>query len=288
MKLPTFIAGCACALASCLSASAQVLMLDFGPTAATGGNLTNSPYHTANGSFTGNTWNMVQTSDAGSGLLWSDNTAATGVNVNVGATTAAGVTTIGLASAPSGTSALGTVVNTGVYTGTSVGTDGIFTGTSGQSRAVGLQIGGLAAGTYDIYVTGRNTNISAAHVQNFYAGKSSSAADFDFSAYTTKALSFGNTSTSATSSWTDTANYVKFSVTLTSGEFLNIASIGGTGEDIGSAVAIDSCSTERRTRGFLNAIQIVNTAAVPEPAAAASFVALAAAACAAFRRKHRA
>ena len=45
-------------------ASAQVLMFDFGATTASGGSLTNSPYHTAaGGSFTGGTWNTVGTAD---------------------------------------------------------------------------------------------------------------------------------------------------------------------------------------------------------------------------------
>lgn len=271
MKLSPLVAGCACALALTSFASAQVLMLDFGPTAATGANLTNSPYHTVNTSFTGGTWNTIQTADVGSGLLWSDGSSASGLSINLGATTAAGVTVLSLATAPSSSSALGTTVTSGVYAGTSVGTDGIFTGASNNSRAVGLQIGGLSAGTYDVYVTGRNTNISAAHVQNFYAGKSASATDFDFATFTTKSLSFGNTATSATSSWTDTANYVKFTVTLTGGEFLDIASLGGTGE----------------VRGFLNAIQIVNIPSVPEPAAAALIGGLAAVAAAACFRRRR-
>ncbi len=241
--------GCACALALSVTVSAQVLMLDFGPTAATGASLTNSAYHTAHGSFSSNTtWNTIQTADVNSGLFWSGGTAATGVSVNLGATTDAGITLIGLANVPSGNSALGTAITGGVYANSSVGKDGIFTGASGNSRSVGLQIGGLAAGTYDIYVTGRNTNISAAHVQNFYAGASASG-DFDYAGYSTKGLSFGNLATSQTASWSEDANYVKLTVTLTSGEFLNIASIGGTGE----------------ARGFLNAIQIVNTSAVPEP-----------------------
>jgi len=87
MKLSLFIVGCACAFAVPLSASAQVLMLDFGPTAATGTDRTNSPYHTANGAFTDTTWNTLGTADVASGIVWSDNTAATGISINLGATT---------------------------------------------------------------------------------------------------------------------------------------------------------------------------------------------------------
>lgn len=53
---------------------------------------------------------------------------------------------------------------------------------------------------------------------------------------------------------------MKFSVTLTSGQFINIASRGATDE----------------LRGFLNSIEIVNTSAVPEPASVAALAGLAA------------
>lgn len=248
--IPTLI-GSACAFAMAASASAQVLMLDFGPTTSTGTDRLVSPYHTATPSFTQTTWNTIGTGDLLTGAVWSDGTSATGVSINLGGNTSPG-TVVGLATVPSGSTLTGTTITSGVYAGTSPGRDGIFTGTTGQDRAIGVQVGGLSAGTYDIYITGRNTNTSAATVQNFFIGTSASAGDFDFAAFSTKSLSFGNTVTSATANWTENANYVKFSVTLTSGQFLDIAARGGTGE----------------TRGFLNAIQIVNTASpVPEPSA---------------------
>ncbi|MFA6959211.1 MAG: hypothetical protein WC205_00490 [Opitutaceae bacterium] len=56
-------------------------------------------------------------------------------------------------------------MTTGVYAGTSASRDDIFTGVnSGTIRAVDLQISGLAAGTYDIYITGRNTNTTAGQI----------------------------------------------------------------------------------------------------------------------------
>lgn len=189
MKLPALIVGCACTFAACLTASAQVLMLDFGPTAATGADRLVSPYHTVNTGFTQTTWNTVGTADLPTGALWSDGTAATGVSIDLGATTAPG-TLIGLSNTPSGSTLTGTTIMTGVYAGTSPGRDGIFTGSSGNDRAVGVQIGGLAAGTYDIYVTGRNTNISTTHSLNFYAGTASASGNFDFASYTAKSLSY--------------------------------------------------------------------------------------------------
>lgn len=238
-----------------LSASLQssTLMLDFGPTVAiddagTDNSLINSPYHTANTSFTDTSWNQVQTADiASGGLLWSDGTTATGIALNIGATTVDQSTTVGLANTPSINSALGGFTNTGVYAATSVGKDGISTSTgSSGTRAVGFQLSGLAAGTYDIYITARNTSLSGAYVQNLYIGKSATTGSFSFSAYNTAQLSYDNASDSTTS-WSVGDNYVKLSISITSGEYLNLASYGGTGEG----------------RGFLNSVQIVS--AIPEP-----------------------
>ncbi len=231
-------------------ANAQVLMFDFGPTVASGASLTNSPYHTANGAFINTTWNQVQTADLGSGLLWSDGTAATGIALNLGSTTAATTSssTLGLANSPSNTNALGSTINSGVYATTSVGKDGIYTGTTGNSRAVGFQLSGLAAGTYDIFLSARNTNTSVAHTQIMFLGASATSGDFvlNGAGMTSETLSIAAGTSSATSAWVDNSNYLKMTVVVSSGDVLNLATLGGVGE----------------ARGFLNSVQIV---AVPEP-----------------------
>jgi len=265
---------CLFALTLAASASAQVLMLDFGPTAATTTNLTNSAYHAANTSFTDDDWNTRGTGDAAAGsLVWSTGLIAAGISLNTGATTDGTSTTIGLGNTPSSSSALGNNVNTGIYDGDSVLKDAIFTGSTGNTRAVGIQVGGLSAGTYDIYVSGRNTNTAATHSQNFYAGTSATAVNFDYSLYTANhaTLSYVN-ATSAVTSWSAGANYAKFSITLSSGDFLNIAAAGGPGE----------------LRGFLSFVQIVKTSSIPEPSTYALLTGLGGVILVSLRRRRRA
>jgi hypothetical protein len=245
-----FLTPAAAVIFSCAVSSAQVLMLDFGPTVVTGTNQSNSPYHTVAPSFTGTVWNQIQTEDVGSGLVFADGSAATGLTLNIGATTNTS-TTVGLGNTPSVNSPMGGSTNTEIYAGTSVGTDGISTSSSGNTRYVGFQLGGLAAGTYDIFLTSRNTSTGSAYDQIAYVG--TSVASGDFNAVTLSlsgSLSYANGS-DAISNWEQDENYLKFTVTLGVGEYLNLAVVGGA-------------SNERR--GFLNSVQIV---AVPEPSAIA-------------------
>lgn len=277
MKLSKLVAGLACAFAASLSMSAQVLMLDFGPTPAADESRLSSPYHSVNTSFTDTRWNTLGTSDASSGLFWSNHTAATGISVNLGATTEPDSMTIGLDNTPSnGTGLLGNAMSsTTIYANSAPARDGIFTGTSNAStRYVGLQVQGLAAGTYTIYITGRNTNINTGHEQVFYAGKSASAGDFNATSLASQSLTYYSSPTVQNNSWQGSgglANYATFTVTLTSGEFLNLAVRGGASE----------------ARGFLNSVQIVNPSAIPEASTTAFFAGLLAVAGAVGLRRRR-
>lgn len=247
---------------ACLAAplGAQVLMLDFGPTAATGDSLTNSPYHSANGSFSDASWNTITDTSGASGtfapvsnLVWSNGVAATGITFDVAAGTAAGSTSMDLERGFIQSNALGTNVNTGVYADSSVAKDGIYIGSStGNAFAVGFQLSGLATGTYDIYLTGRNTNLNNASSTTFHYATSASSGDFNFSGYSSQTLSYESGSTDATSAWVVGENYVKLTFSITSGDVLNIAVLGGGGDN----------------RGFLSSAQVVYTA-IPEPASAA-------------------
>lgn len=227
-------------------AGAAALMLDFGPTDPTVP--TNSPLHTVTPG-TGTTWNKVgaaePTTDPIGPFSWSDNTTATGVAVNIGATAdTATSTTVDLAVQPSRSSVLGAqFAGTGhIYEAGSPGRDGIFHLTS--NTATGIQVTGLSAGIYEVYVAGRNTSSNGAYTLNFYAGAGTAGQNFDYSTYTLKALTYnGNT---APTSWVENSHYVKFTVTLDGVQALNIASASAA-------------------RGFLNLVQIVP---VPEPSAA--------------------
>lgn len=220
-------------------------MLDFGPTAA-GSASSNSMYHSENEAFTDTHWNGLTVYDESS-LVWSDGSPATGVAVNIGATTQHDTSVLGLNNTPSGNHALGNEINTGIYEGTSVATDGIFTGNSGNTRYVGLQVSGLPAGTYSVYVAARNTNTPNAHVQNVYVGATAQSGDFDAQLLSASGILSYSSGNSATSEWVEESNYLKLSVTLEEGEYLNIAVVG------------DSLGSIRR--GFLNAVQIVSEGA---------------------------
>lgn len=229
------------------SASAQTLMLDFGPTAVTGGDATNSPLNSATG-FAQTTWNTSLTgADIPSGLLYSDGSSATGVTVNIGqAVDLSQSTVMDLSNTSIKNSALGGTINTGVYSGTSVGKDAVFSNfDASKVRAVGFQLGGLSAGSYDIYVSGRNTSSVQTYSETVAIGTSASAGNFDFSGYANSSMSFSGSSD--VSAWAEGGNYVKMSVTLAASEYINLAIYGGGADG----------------RGFLNSVQIYS--AVPEP-----------------------
>ncbi|MFH1496461.1 MAG: hypothetical protein ABII82_01430 [Verrucomicrobiota bacterium] len=245
-------------------ASAQVLMLDFGgnnPSNQVSSNNTSSPYHTDTGSVADFTWNSIATSGSvASGLVWSDATAATGI-ATIGYKFSGGQTvTSGTGWQTIFNGSASGAVNTGIYAQGNAAYDGGMTssGFATDDRAVGLQVNGLAVGTYAVYISGRYTNYEGAtdYTQTFYAGVGASSGNFNFitGGYASDSTTFTADNTSKTSEWVYDAgdaassNYVKLTVSITSlGQALNIAAQGsGT------------------FNGFLNTVQIV---AIPEPSA---------------------
>lgn len=262
--------------------SAQTLFLDFGPTVTT--STANSPYHSVLPSA-GTSWNRVQNADVASGLLFADGGSASGVTVDVGAGT---YTSIDFGVNPSGNNALGTVVNHGVYAGTSVGKDGIFHGSGTTQSGVAVQVSGLAAGTYDIYVVAINTNSGALFDLRQRVGATASApvagtfTPGDTINLTNAGASIGSGdgtgATDYSSAWSEGLNYVKLSVSITAGQSLIVYSLG---------IPTVAGGLTEETRGFLNSVQIVQTA-IPEPSAAAALGGACALGLAAMRRRRRA
>jgi hypothetical protein len=225
------------------SLNAAVLMLDFGPVEASGRDRSNSPYHTAsNGSVADQTWNQVQNKNISSGLLFSDGTEASGVSLKLGRSSANDLKNVVFDISGISSASLGNGANTKVYSGTSVAKDGILFGANASLETVlGVAIGGLAAGTYDIYVTGFNTNqgITNAPQESFWAIDTASASrTINTTTLGSSTVSLNNVS----ASWVEGGNYVKLTVTIEEGHYLTIISTG-TGEN--------------EKRGFLNSIQIV-------------------------------
>lgn len=270
---------------------AEVLMFDFGPTTTTAPS--NSPYHTAAGSgFTDTSWNKIQTADSSS-LVYSNGTTATGVGINIGTSTgtsAGALNTIDLANTPSGNSQLATI-GTGIYGSGSVGTDGIFhssgTVTSRNLGSVGVQITGLSIGTYTLYISGRNTNITdfgtggnQGQLITAYAGVGTAGDNFTIGSGSGYASGSNNfLSTTNSTSWVAGENYIQLTVSITSlGQALNLGITGGG----------DAGGTTKDNRGFLNSLQIVNTSLIPEPSTYAAMGGVAALGFASLRRRKRA
>jgi hypothetical protein len=260
MKLTTLLLSAAALTAT--SSYGAIIMLDFGPTTVTGGDLTNSPGHVAGAvAGTDTTWNKLETADVASGLLYADGTAATGVSVNLGTELGNGIanitSTIEFGTNPASTNALGDGTNgtnngwfkSGIFAAPSVGTDGIF-GTFGVAN--GLRVDGLAAGNYDIYFVGFNTNENnAGATMNLYSAVGASSDSFDFSSLTANTSAITNNT-----AWTLGENYAKASVSLTAGQSLFLA---------------NDTTGLTNNRGFINSVQIVSVAAVPEPSTYALF-----------------
>lgn len=237
---------------SAVSLPANVLLLDFGPTATASTQAANAPYATGLGPTS--SWNTVGTADVGSGLLFFDGSSAAGVSLDLGASGSSftgGTSSVNFSTQPTGT-------NAGTNSGSLLVTDSpakdfVFTGTSGQNTAVGLSIGGLDAGTYDIYLVGYN---SAAATTNrgmqFWASGTAGAPTLgvaDVGSWSTASVTNGSFT-----AWTEGTNYAVISVSLTAGQNLTVLSHGTNASEL---------------RGFLNLVQVVQTSTIPEPSAAA-------------------
>lgn len=220
-------------------ARATALMLDFGPTVTAVADATKSPGHAAGViPATEISWNTI-TADA-STLVLSDGTAAAGISIDLGRSTA-GSDTINFSDNGFTVNALGTAVNGGIYSGTSPIKDGIFGGSGGANNlALGMRVNGLPAGTYTIFVHGRNSNTASIASLIFYATHGPSASTYSFSPSDVTATLL-NSSPAITNGFVQGDNFGVLTVTLSAGESLYVASEGTVAAEM---------------RGFINAIQI--------------------------------
>lgn len=240
-------------LAMAAESPAAALLLDFGPTTILTPYFTASPgYAAGDVTPTPPKWNTIGTADVAAGLLWSDNTAATGVALDLTAatgTTSAGPATItfGGAVQPSTSTGLGggTGINSAgsVYYSTSPGKDGILTGSGTTTyTAIGARISGLANGDYRVYVTSRNTNLNSAAASTASVAATDGAQTYTIPTRTT-------VSNVAMTSWIEGDNYLLATVTISDANpYLTIVTQGA--------------SSASDKRGFLNTLEIVS---VPEP-----------------------
>jgi hypothetical protein len=249
VRLTSLLAGAVILLVAGLSfapsAVASVLLLDFGPT--TTAVPTRSPYHAETGS-TLTTWNRITSEPVGdvtSGLLYADGTAATGIQVDLGASSLSN--TISFATQPARSNALGTTVNTGVFGESSVGKDGIWNGGSGgDNHRLGLQIAGLTPGSYDVWVVALNTNIGSTDTSR--GMKIGAMATAPLATLDTTNLPVTSTLITTTDAWVADDNYAKFTVEVTA-QNPNITLFSYN-------------DATGNLRGFFNAVMV---APVPEP-----------------------
>lgn len=195
----------------------------------------NSPMH-QDGGVTGTTWNLMTTADVTTGIV-TDTGAATGVSINLGTGASSAVN---WSTQPSSAAALGSVFKTGIYA------DNAHSATYTSSGDMGIRISGLAAGTYDIYFTGRNTNSSnASYFRYYYETVDSTSGN---TSYTTGNSilqlrpSWADWNAATPDTWQEGADYGVLQYTITDNQDIVLVGSG---------------------RGFFTTLGIV---AVPEPA----------------------
>ena len=248
------------------SSEAASLLLDFGTgtpageTAgvATGTDAEKSPGYSAH---VGETTYNYGNSATSSSLVYGNGSTATGVTVTIAAESIIGNNVINFASGPAlnFTGVTGSAVNAGsAYAGNSPARQAVFrNGATGTNNAaMGAAISGLSAGTYSIYMAGRNTNGGAsANPANFYLsvlGGNPTSFTFDGAGNTTQF-------TASVSHTAASLNGATFESGITHAEFLNITIAEG------QTLLLATEGTGSDPRGFINSIEVVS---VPEPSMA--------------------
>ncbi|HXU77770.1 MAG TPA: immunoglobulin domain-containing protein [Methylomirabilota bacterium] len=220
-------------------AQATSILLDFGSTTVLPADELKSPAH-AIGAVPASeiTWNKIFIDT--NTIYYGDNTLATGVTVDLGRSLL-NSDTIDFNDNGFTVSALGGSINSGVYTNTSPVKDGIFGGAGGGNNlALGMRVNVLAAGTYTVYVHGRNTSTAAATPERFYAAHGPAATTYSFSLSDANVL-LANSAPAITNGFVEGDNFGTLTLTLAAGESLFLASEGTNVVEL---------------RGFFNTVEI--------------------------------
>ncbi len=242
MKQPRLFLLCLAMLFIALPrASATSLLLDFGPTVATNTDRLLSPGH-ALGVITPSelTWNKLQ-ADTNT-VYYGDGTLATGVTVDMGMEYLYGV--INYNSNQFNATLVGSSIFAGVYTNSSPARDAFFGLANITNRAVGVRVDGLAAGTYTIYIAGRNNNTVNENQERFYASHGPSSITFAYTNIGVVSAAAANPNPAFTTGFINGTNFATLTTTLASGESLFLAA-GTNGPGNGA-----------ESRGFINCIEI--------------------------------
>jgi len=204
------------------SLSAETLLIDFGATAATSTASTNNPAGVAPSAAAD--WNLVGGVASASLSFYADGTAATGVSINEGSSATASI--VNWTAHPTASN-LGTSIVTNDFASGNPAYGAVFD--SGASN-IGMQVSGLAAGTYNLFVVGVNTNSSTPVSETFFAGDTGSSL-LTSSSYNFTSLPLSATESNSgisTSTWVAGTDYQELTVTIAnSGDILTLVAEGG-------------------------------------------------------------
>lgn len=277
------LAFCSILLAA-LPVGAQVLLLNPGTLTGNSTLLGSAPYTVAGGR-----WNNGGFGSYGSSLVYSTMAEgdATGVNVvvtgNTVSLTGSGVTTTGTGTlnfgSPTGNNYVGSEAGSNFSNRPAI--DAVYSNTSATTAGImGMRVGGLNPGIYDIYVVGayvgdatdasRPGNGSTSHAISVFG----LVGDFDNTLDYTSAwgsgsatvdggstTSFNVLENSVNNAWTEGNTFAKLTLTITnSTDYVYIVASGDR------TLHSNTRGTGNELRGWLNAVQIV---AIPEPGVSA-------------------
>jgi hypothetical protein len=237
-----------------VDAQTSSLLLAFGqPTIS---NPTSSPFHQTAWTANNKTWNTVANSNVSSGLLYGNGSAATGVTVSLGAG-ATYIVNFGTLPSNSGSPGVGAFTQPpyqSVFSSGAPATNAIWEGSSpASSTSVGVSVGGLAPGTYNVFVVGANTgnnasptNPNGVEAENFYYSTSTGVPTGNVNTGKLKTLYPATLILASTFPWQAGNEYVEMpGIAIIAGQNINIY---GTGAGSG---------TNGESRAFVNSIEIV-------------------------------